>query len=64
MKHEAVNPHAIEGHSQAHAEAFDSLMERIGKACQQQKPAQQQERPQPGFGSQTHRAYPEFRFGR
>lgn len=56
-----VDPHAIEGHTQAHRDAIDALIDRIGKAVQKQP---EPERPEPGIGSRTHRSYPDLRWGR
>jgi hypothetical protein len=46
------DPNAIESHSQAHADAFESLIERISKAVDRQKQNRQK------LWSKVHRAYP------
>lgn len=55
------NPHEIEGHSQAHRDAFDDLIKRIGKAIGKQPQPEPKRTP---FGGRTHRAHPRIRWGR
>lgn len=57
----SVDPHAIEGHTKAHKEAFDALLERIGKGLRKQPDPMP--KPEPSIGSDRHRIYPGYGWG-
>lgn len=61
MEPKPTNPHEIEGHTQAHREAFDHLMNRIGKALQRHPERDDSRTP---FAGRTHRAYTRFSWDR
>lgn len=53
-----ADPHAVEAHSEAHRQAFNSMIERIGKAFEKSK---EQEK-KPPIGGKVHRIYPQIQW--